>query len=74
MQISRAKGRRKSVILDGAASGPLLEDDERIIRDVLAPYWTGRDFTPNFVNALPDGPVRFHFPAQPIAEELKIRT
>jgi phospholipid/cholesterol/gamma-HCH transport system ATP-binding protein len=27
-----------------------------------------------FLKALPDGPVRFHFPARPIAEELKIRT
>jgi phospholipid/cholesterol/gamma-HCH transport system ATP-binding protein len=26
-----------------------------------------------FLNALPDGPVRFHFPAKPIAEELIVR-
>lgn len=26
-----------------------------------------------FLKALPDGPVRFHFPAKPIAEELKLR-
>jgi phospholipid/cholesterol/gamma-HCH transport system ATP-binding protein len=26
-----------------------------------------------FLKALPDGPVRFHFPAPPIAEALKIR-
>ena len=27
-----------------------------------------------FVNALPDGPVRFHFPARPIAQELELAT
>jgi phospholipid/cholesterol/gamma-HCH transport system ATP-binding protein len=26
-----------------------------------------------FLNALPDGPVRFHFPAQPLDEELKLK-
>jgi phospholipid/cholesterol/gamma-HCH transport system ATP-binding protein len=26
-----------------------------------------------FLNAQPDGPVRFHFPAMPIAEELKVK-
>ena len=26
-----------------------------------------------FLKALPDGPVRFHFPARPMAEELRIR-
>jgi len=26
-----------------------------------------------FLHALPDGPVRYHFPAKPLAEELKIR-
>lgn len=32
----------------------ITDDDERVIRDVLAPYWTGRDFTPNFIAALPE--------------------
>ena len=32
----------------------ITDDDEKIIRDVLAPYWTGRDFTPNFIKALPE--------------------
>ena len=27
-----------------------------------------------FLKALPDGPVRFHFPAKPIAEELRIKS
>jgi phospholipid/cholesterol/gamma-HCH transport system ATP-binding protein len=26
-----------------------------------------------FLNALPDGPVRFHFPAKPLAEELRLK-
>jgi phospholipid/cholesterol/gamma-HCH transport system ATP-binding protein len=25
-----------------------------------------------FLHALPDGPVRFHFPAKPIADELRV--
>jgi len=28
--------------------------DEKIINEVLFPYWNGRDFTPAFVNALPE--------------------
>jgi phospholipid/cholesterol/gamma-HCH transport system ATP-binding protein len=26
-----------------------------------------------FVNALPDGPVRFHFPAPPLEQDLRLR-
>src|SRR5256885_684878 len=29
-------------------------------------------YVKQFLHALPDGPVRFHFPAQPLEEELKI--
>ena len=29
------------------------DEDKRIIDEVLFPYWNGRDFTPNFVKALP---------------------
>src|SRR5512139_2319738 len=43
---AHAEGKRDAVIIT--------EDDERVIRDVLAPYWTGRDFTPNFIKALPE--------------------
>src|SRR5512142_1815794 len=28
-------------------------EDKRIIDDVLFPYWNGKDFTPNFIKALP---------------------
>src|SRR5512146_3308639 len=29
------------------------DDDKRIIDEVLFPYWKGKDFTPNFIKALP---------------------
>lgn len=29
-------------------------EDEQAIREVIAPYWSGRDFTPNFIAALPE--------------------
>src|SRR5512136_1147957 len=29
------------------------EEDKKIIDEVLFPYWNGKDFTPNFVKALP---------------------
>src|SRR5512142_1782891 len=29
------------------------EEDKKIIDDVLFPYWNGKDFTPNFIKALP---------------------
>ncbi|MDY0282097.1 MAG: pyruvate formate lyase family protein, partial [Salinivirgaceae bacterium] len=29
------------------------EEDKKIIDEVLFPYWNGKDFTPNFVRALP---------------------
>src|SRR5512137_2618597 len=29
------------------------EEDKRIIDEVLFPYWNGKDFTPNFIKALP---------------------
>ena len=32
----------------------ITDEDEQVIREVLAPYWTGRDFTPNFIRALPE--------------------
>ncbi|MCB1708570.1 MAG: hypothetical protein KDI10_07555 [Halioglobus sp.] len=32
----------------------ITDDDKRIIEEELAPYWTGRDFTPNFIRALPE--------------------
>jgi pyruvate formate-lyase/glycerol dehydratase family glycyl radical enzyme len=30
------------------------EEDDRIINDVLTPYWTGRDFSTNFIKSLPE--------------------
>ncbi len=39
----------------------ITEEDEKIIRDVLAPYWTGRDFTPNFIKALPEEARNYSF-------------
>lgn len=35
------------------------EDDKQIIDEVLFPYWNGKDFTPNFIKALP--PETRHF-------------
>lgn len=32
----------------------ITDEDQRIIKEVLAPYWSGRDFTPNFIRALPE--------------------
>ncbi len=29
------------------------EEDKKIIDEVLFPYWNGKDFTPNFIKALP---------------------
>src|SRR5512147_2435105 len=35
------------------------EEDKKIIDEVLFPYWNGKDFTPNFIKALP--PETRHF-------------
>ena len=40
----------------------ITEDDEKIIREVLAPYWTGRDFTPNLIKAMPEEARNFSWP------------
>src|SRR5512144_2770872 len=29
------------------------EEDKKVIDEVLFPYWNGKDFTPNFIKALP---------------------
>ena len=34
------------------------DEDARIINEVLTPYWTGRDYSTNFVLSLPE-PTRF---------------
>jgi phospholipid/cholesterol/gamma-HCH transport system ATP-binding protein len=52
------------VIADGKLMGEGTPDEVLASSD---PYLN------QFLKALPDGPVRFHFPAKPIAEELKIR-
>jgi formate C-acetyltransferase len=38
----------------------ITDDDRRVIDEVLAPYWAGRDFGPNFARALPED-TRFYF-------------
>jgi hypothetical protein len=30
------------------------EEDEKIINDVLTPYWTGRDYASNFHDSVPE--------------------
>jgi len=52
------------VIADGKLMGEGTPDEVLSSSD---PYLN------QFLKALPDGPVRFHFPARPTAEELKIR-
>ena len=37
----------------------MTEEDKKIIDEVLFPYWNGKDFTPNFIKALP--PETRHF-------------
>jgi phospholipid/cholesterol/gamma-HCH transport system ATP-binding protein len=53
------------VIADGVLMG------EGTPHELLA---SENPFLKQFLNALPDGPVRFHFPGQPIAEELRLKS
>ena len=53
------------VIADGKLMGEGTPDEVLSSTD---PYLN------QFLKALPDGPVRFHFPAKPLAEELKIKS
>jgi formate C-acetyltransferase len=41
------------------------EKDKRIIDDVLFPYWNGKDFTPNFIKALPPETRHFEWGSDP---------
>jgi pyruvate-formate lyase len=41
------------------------EEDKKIIDDVLFPYWNGKDFTPNFVKALPPETRQITFGSDP---------
>ncbi len=41
------------------------EEDKWIIDDVLFPYWNGKDFTPNFVKALPPESRHMNFGSDP---------
>ncbi|MBF7731177.1 glycyl radical protein [Pseudomonas sp. N040] len=43
---AHAEGKKDAVIIT--------DEDERVIRDVLFPYWNGRDFTTSFIQALPE--------------------
>jgi phospholipid/cholesterol/gamma-HCH transport system ATP-binding protein len=53
------------VICDGVVLGKGKSDE---IRNSDSPYLR------QFVNALPDGPVRFHFPAPPLEQDLRLTT
>lgn len=50
---ARNTGKKDAVIVT--------DEDERIIRDVLFPYWNGRDFTSNFIKGLPDEARNYSF-------------
>jgi phospholipid/cholesterol/gamma-HCH transport system ATP-binding protein len=52
------------VISDGAIVGKGTPDE---IRSSPSAYLR------QFVNALPDGPVRFHFPAPPLEEDVRLK-
>jgi formate C-acetyltransferase len=41
------------------------DEDKKIIDDILFPYWNGRDFTPNFVKALPPETRHMNFGSDP---------
>ena len=41
------------------------EEDKKIIDEVLFPYWNGKDFTPNFVKALPPESRHMSFGSDP---------
>ena len=41
------------------------EEDKKIIDEVLFPYWNGKDFTPNFVKALPPESRHMNFGSDP---------
>src|SRR5512137_386580 len=47
-------GAEAFIAAKGAADAiTVTEEDKKIIDEVLFPYWNGKDFTPNFVKALP---------------------
>src|SRR5512136_2087338 len=47
-------GAEAFIAAKGAADAVVVTDeDKKIIDEVLFPYWNGKDFTPNFVKALP---------------------
>src|SRR5512144_3029391 len=41
------------------------EEDKKIIDEVLFPYWNGKDFTPNFIKALPAETRHFFWGSDP---------
>src|SRR5512147_1972515 len=41
------------------------EEDKKIIDEVLFPYWKGKDFTPNFIKALPPETRHFFWGSDP---------
>lgn len=48
-----------------ARSVAVTDEDARAIEDVLAPYWSGRDFTPAYAQALPEDTRRLVFGPDP---------
>ena len=61
--VANASRMTLNVIGDGTLLGKGTPDEVRTSAD---PYLK------QFVNALPDGPVRFHFPGPPLEEDLRI--
>ncbi|MFO1291956.1 MAG: pyruvate formate lyase family protein [Rubrivivax sp.] len=52
----------RKALADGKPDAVVITDeDEKVIREVLSPYWSGRDFTPAFIRALPEDARRFSF-------------
>jgi formate C-acetyltransferase len=41
------------------------DEDKKIIDEVLFPYWNGKDFTPNFIKALPPETRHFEWGSDP---------
>jgi formate C-acetyltransferase len=51
----------------GAPDGiAVTAEDEKIIDEILLPYWNGKDFTPNFVKALPPESRHISFGPEPV--------
>ena len=56
---------RKSMAEGKPDAVTVTDEDERIMLEVLYPYWAGRDFAPNFIRALPEESRRITFGQDP---------